>query len=197
MTPEQRLWERLRPLFVAMDLDPHRVENGLGSGTPDVNYCEGWVELKHLDAFPVTDIPVRIPKLVERAGQIVWLVRRWHRGGAAFLLLCVGSELFLFDGWTSRAVRQGRTQQWLRDNACWRSLRNGQVTEELVQNLKLWLEMDGDAMEPRDRARLCRLFCRHTIEEAAMLMGVSEEALLEAELHGTGIVDDALAYWEC
>lgn len=197
MTPEQSMWEALRPLFQALNLDPHRVENGLGNGTPDVNYCEGWVELKRIEAWPARGGIVHIRKLEERKGQVAWLLRRWLANGAAFLMLRVGKELLLFDGWTTRQVRQGQTEEWLRAHSCWRSLPDGRITEELLETLRQWLELDMEAMEPRDRARCCRLMCRHTVEEVAAVMDVDPDAVLSAELHGDGIVDDLLAHWEC
>ena len=47
---EAALWDMIRkPL---RPLDPQRVENSCGKGTPDVNYVGGWLELKQQDNWP-------------------------------------------------------------------------------------------------------------------------------------------------
>lgn len=87
----RRLVEELRPLH------PVRVENGAGAGTPDLNYADGWVELKELPSWPATPgWPVRVPHF--RPEQRVWLRYRRQRGGRAHLLLKVGSDWLLLDG---------------------------------------------------------------------------------------------------
>jgi hypothetical protein len=188
------MWEALRPVLQSLNLDPQRVENGLGCGTPDVNYCEGWLELKRIEAWPARGGVVNLDRL--EPGQVAWLLRRWLANGAAFLMLRVGRELLLFDGWTTRQVRQGRDEEWLRAHSCWRSLPDGRITAELQETLRQWLELDMEAMEPRDRARCCRLMCRYTVVELAAQMDVDPAHVLSAELHGEGIVDDILSFWE-
>lgn len=77
-------------------LDAVAVENSAYPGTPDVNYKEGWVELKELDRWPDSDV-VLIPHYTQQ--QRVWILRRHRSGGNVFLLLKVSNEWLLFDGY--------------------------------------------------------------------------------------------------
>lgn len=82
--------EALRPL------DAVAVENPAYPGTPDVNYVEGWVELKSLDRWPPRWRAVVVRHFTPE--QRVWLRRRRAARGEATLLLRVGREWLLFDG---------------------------------------------------------------------------------------------------
>lgn len=74
------------------------VENRVGVlGTPDVNYIEGWIELKWRRAWPVKpDTPVTLPHFTIQ--QRRWLKKRWNAGGNSWLLLQVQREWLLFSG---------------------------------------------------------------------------------------------------
>ena len=73
------------------------VENPVGPGTPDINYCEGWLELKALDAWPVRpDTVVRVPHFTQQ--QRILLTKRAAAGGNVWLLLTVGRTWMLFEG---------------------------------------------------------------------------------------------------
>lgn len=89
-------------------LDPVRVENPAGPGTPDVNFggvidgerLEGWIELKWIRDAPLGDLtPVRVDHFT--AQQKIWLRRRWKRGGFVLLLIQVSRSWFLLDGATA------------------------------------------------------------------------------------------------
>jgi hypothetical protein len=85
----QRVVKALRPL------DAISVENMVGIGTPDVNYAEGWLELKFKKAWPKRETTaLKFPHFTEQ--QRVWLKRRSRKGGTAYLLVLVGREWFLF-----------------------------------------------------------------------------------------------------
>jgi hypothetical protein len=86
----KRVIKALRPL------DGRSVENGVGAGTPDVNYADGWIELKSLEAWPVKGGPLRVPHFTPQ--QKAWLVRRHKAGGAIWMLLKVGTEWLLLEG---------------------------------------------------------------------------------------------------
>lgn len=84
-------------------LDAHSVENRVGAGTPDVNYVEGWIELKWRQRWPArADTVVEVAHFNQE--QRIWLERRWKAGGAAWLLLQVGQQWLLFAGDVAAAI---------------------------------------------------------------------------------------------
>lgn len=73
------------------------VENPACPGTPDVNYIEGWIELKWLRHWPVRpETIVRIPHFTSQ--QRIWHFRRRRAGGQSWFLLQVRKEWLLIDG---------------------------------------------------------------------------------------------------
>ena len=87
----QRVVKALKPL------DAFSVENPCRPGTPDVNYMEGWMELKHKYEWPKrAATTVRLDHFTPQ--QRLCLMKRWHAGGNSFLLLQVGDDWLLFDG---------------------------------------------------------------------------------------------------
>lgn len=76
-------------------LDAVAVENPIRSGTPDVNFIGGWLELKWLRSWPKEEITiVSLPHYTQI--QRRWAQRRFERGGYCGLLLQVGREWMLF-----------------------------------------------------------------------------------------------------
>lgn len=87
---------RSRLVLRCKDLDMKPVEMKFGRGTPDVNYIEGWLELKWLRGWPVQEGPVTIAHYTNH--QRLWLKRRWERGGRSFLVLQVKNQWMAFCG---------------------------------------------------------------------------------------------------
>ena len=78
-------------------LDAISVENPARPGTPDINYVEGWIELKILDAWPVReDTKVKVACFTPQ--QRVWLRRRVSRGGNAFFLIRIADDWLMYHG---------------------------------------------------------------------------------------------------
>lgn len=89
------MWDDLRPLLAG--LDPVRIENLVGTGTPDVNYTEGWIELKYVARWPPRGGPLRIDHFTTE--QRAWHIRRRKAGGKSYVLVKIGQmEWLLFDG---------------------------------------------------------------------------------------------------
>jgi hypothetical protein len=88
---------RSRVVKILEAQDAVAVENPVHPGTPDVNYIEGWIELKHVDQWPANELtPLLIPHFTPQ--QRVWMMRRSNRGGRVHMLLQVGKEWLLFEG---------------------------------------------------------------------------------------------------
>ncbi len=89
------MWRELRPLL--QGLHPVRIESPITAGVPDVNFTQGWIELKHVEKAPKRPwTPLRVPHFT--AEQRAWHVERYFAGGRSFVLLRVGREWLLFLG---------------------------------------------------------------------------------------------------
>jgi len=73
------------------------VENPAFPGTPDVNYVEGWIELKELDRWPknADESPVLVEHYTPQ--QRRWQVERRIAHGTCWFVLKVGQEWLLYD----------------------------------------------------------------------------------------------------
>lgn len=92
------------------------VENPCLPGTPDVNYVEGWVELKCVEKWPKReDTILRLDHFTPQ--QKLFLRKRWAKGGNAFLLLQVEQDWLLFDGPTAAEVVGCSTKATLLEEA--------------------------------------------------------------------------------
>lgn len=106
----KRIVHALRPM------DAVSVENPAYPGTPDINYIEGWLELKWLRNWPVgEETLVLIPHYTQQ--QRVWMFRRWMLGGRVHLLLQVKHEWLLFNGEKASRLVGKATKQELREQA--------------------------------------------------------------------------------
>ena len=123
----QRLVAALRPL------DAVPIENSLKAGTPDVNYINGWMELKWLRNWPIRKGVVVLPHFT--LGQRLWLRRRGKRGGVAMLVLQVRKQWLFFDWEYSFYVGRTETRLDLEEHAV-KHFPNGLKNEELVAWLR-------------------------------------------------------------
>jgi len=115
-------------------LDAISVENPVGPGTPDVNFIEGWVELKWLRAWPKrpeTPVTLDHPLTPE---QRAWHKRRSKRGGNTWVMLQCGREWLLFKGIVAAEHLGTATRSELYHHATiwWR---NGLDTNGLIEAL--------------------------------------------------------------
>lgn len=113
-----------RVLKALKGLDPIRVENRVGPGTPDINYIGGDLENKWLRRWPkVRGEVVLLDHYTPQ--QRVWHQRRWAAGGNVFLLLCVAAtkEWLLFNGDVAAEVvgRVSQSRLYLEATAVWPS----------------------------------------------------------------------------
>ena len=94
-------------------LDAVSVENAVRSGTPDINFIEGWVELKWVANWPVRDQTVlKVEHFTPQ--QRVWIMRRAIAGGNIWVLLRVEKEWLLLPGlWASRNLGKATKNQLL------------------------------------------------------------------------------------
>ncbi len=90
--------QRAKVIRLLKPLHAIPVENRVGVfGCPDVNYIEGWIELKWRRAWPKGETtPVTLDHLTR--AQRRWLNKRFMAGGNAWLLLQVQREWLLFTG---------------------------------------------------------------------------------------------------
>ena len=89
--------QRARIILALKPLNAIPVENPVRPGTPDVNYVEGWIELKWLRRWPKqADTVVRLEHFTLR--QRRWLRDRCKAAGQAWLMLQCGQEWLLFTG---------------------------------------------------------------------------------------------------
>lgn len=91
--------QRQRVIKALKTLHAIPVENPMRPGTPDVNYADGWIELKWKRSWPKKpESIVQLPHFTP--WQRRWLKKRYEisRAGACWLLLQVGREWMLFTG---------------------------------------------------------------------------------------------------
>ena len=102
---EKSLWTTTRTgikgLMPSGDCVLERIENDVGRGTPDVNYCiagkAGWIELKFLPKWPKRAATlVRVDHFTKE--QKIFLHNYSMAGGRCFVWIQVDNEYFLFDG---------------------------------------------------------------------------------------------------
>ena len=192
---EAALWDKMRPHLAP--LDPVRVENALGNGTPDVEYAGGWIELKDGVSWPKkVEDPVRVHSLDRRPGQVAFLLRRWLAGGRCWVMTRVGRQVFLHPGYEAKRLRDGLTTRQFLTEAVWSSRADGRVSATDAVRLRTILAGDVESMDCFTRARHHRLTVRWTIEQAASAMSVEVDVLRSAEGRDLDAAQDVLDWWE-
>lgn len=116
------------------------VENPLGPGTPDINYVEGWLELKWLRRWPKSEgTIVQLPHFTIQ--QRRWLRDRYDRGGNVWLLLQCRQEWLLFTGLDAHDYVGKMTREGLYrcTRARWtRGLKDKELVECLTRDWESW-----------------------------------------------------------
>lgn len=128
---------RGRVVRALKSLDPIAVENPARPGTPDVNFIEGWIELKDVEHWPkIASTPLRVRHFTPQ--QKVWLARRQKKGGNVWLLLRVQNDWLLFDGITAAMHLGLRTRAELTALATrvWHKRLNEHEFRDTVRNRK-------------------------------------------------------------
>lgn len=107
---EKALWGFIRPRLKRYGL-LERVENLVGYGTPDVNYCltyqgqvcDGWIELKEMASWVTQKGTGIFPLDHYTQQQRNWHLLGWARGRAVFVLLRVKAtdDIMLIRGATA------------------------------------------------------------------------------------------------
>lgn len=104
---EKTLWTKVRRDVVAkIGGRWDRIENGVGVGMPDTNYClkgcEGWIELKEARLGLPGSRTKKTGVFTYNRGlsleQVNWLLKQKSVGGRAFVLARVHDVCYLWDG---------------------------------------------------------------------------------------------------
>lgn len=122
---------RQRVVRELRSLNAIAVENPVLPGTPDVNYIEGWIELKWLRSWPVRGGVVTIPHFTPQ--QRVWHYRRRKVGGQSWFLLQCKREWILLDGAVAAMIVNKTTREELIDQADGAYWPHGMMWDEAIQ----------------------------------------------------------------
>ena len=107
---------RTKVVRALASLNAIAVENPALPGTPDVNYVEGWIELKWLRGWPARDDTViRFDHYTTQ--QKVWAFRRRRVGGQCWFLMQCRREWILLDGAVAAFVVNRSTKKELIEHA--------------------------------------------------------------------------------
>lgn len=136
---EKNLWaSAYKALRYLVKLHITRIENAVGSGTPDVEGCfngvQFWWELKVGSVDKKGNVKVSF-----RPTQIPWLKRRCLVGGKAFAIIKIGREKFclpgpslsMFQGEDNVSLDQMRDASICAGNASWVDILAACVSEKL------------------------------------------------------------------
>ena len=103
---EARFWKRLRDKLPTGHYV--RIENLVGPGTFDVNFCvegtEGFFEMKYVSWFPARPSTPVLGRHGLSPEQMIWVEQRLRAGGRAFMAIGVGNQVFWFPGSQAREL---------------------------------------------------------------------------------------------
>lgn len=97
---EDSFWDRMRTQLGPLGRLT-RIENGVGGGVPDVNYCiecvEGWMELKSAEAT-ARELSLFLAGTELRKEQVGWHILQARNGGRSYIVTARGAEVFIHEG---------------------------------------------------------------------------------------------------
>ena len=143
---EHALWVKLREAIKGLPIHMVRVENRVGTGTPDIAYAtvvlSGWIELKSIPRWPRRDGPVEMGFEKE---QLMWAEGWRSMGGATWLLLKVSRPIgyWLFDLRGMQVIRNGATRNVITSHSVWCC---GSLFPRCAERL-VWRLAHGSAVE--------------------------------------------------
>jgi hypothetical protein len=119
------------------------VENPIIPGTPDVNYAEGWIELKSWEHWPrMASTALKMDHWTPY--QRVWHIRRSRVGGRTYVLLEIvqGHHFLLLEGGAAARILGKSTRSQLEQAALalWegkQAMKTGLLAILQEQNLKI------------------------------------------------------------
>lgn len=135
MGSESSFWQTLRK-NVKGHLE--RVENMVGTGTPDVNFCiegiEGWIELKHVHYWPKRGGALKIDHYTLE--QRLWHDKRMKNGGICLLFLQVDRDYFLFDNHDNVGESLNKEELFAQANISWSGRVNWEEFKNFIKEYK-------------------------------------------------------------
>lgn len=116
-----------------------RMENGVGVGMPDINYCiagvEGWIELKSPTEPKRPGTPLFGSNHNVSQDQKNWFKRQIDAGGRAYILIGTDQRWLLIHGRHADVIND-MTVQDLLQNAIW-------TTPHPVRDASQWMVLRG------------------------------------------------------
>lgn len=144
---------RSRVTKALRQLDAIAVENPVRPGTPDVNYVEGWIELKWLRKWPVNEETI-VPFPHFTTQQRVFHLRRRMAGGNCWVMIQCRREWLLLTG-EDAALHLGKTSYLQLCTLAHKVWQNGLIQKELVECVST--PMKSYSFTEDDKAKLRRM----------------------------------------
>ena len=125
---------RGRVIKALKSLHARPVENRVDIGTPDVNYTEGWIELKQQEDWPKRESTILTLRSEFTIQQRQWHIDRAKAGGTTWVLLQVRQEWLLYMGPVA-AILLGRATKQELYQVAFRTWSGQQMDEEISECL--------------------------------------------------------------